>query len=189
MCVLSGPHVFDLNVGPLSSQNKKCFSLWFLPQQPWCDSQQQHVEKKKGKKTTKKRSCELANILPACRSGNIWERNGGRKEDTVSRQEALHSKPCTLTSNKPHISLRRGVLHQAQRWAVYLCFSEWKRKPEPVFRYAVACFNTLDYYARHEKLIRDVASCILFKMYHTPPKLSTRCLIHIHSPVCKFHCF
>lgn len=195
MCVLvAHTYVFNLNVGPLSSQNKECFSLWFLSQQPQCDSQQRHIEKKKKKKS----HVSLQNILLAHRSGNIWERDREQRgRQSVSTQEAMHTDPCTLASNKPHITMSRvnGVsqtspkmscLSSAQRVEAHFTFAAWVSiwLCGGLLQHPRLLLNT-----QYEQLIHEVASCILFEKYDTPPKLSTRCLIHIHSPICKCHCF
>lgn len=118
-----------------------------LPQQPQCDNQQQHVERKK------KGHVSLQNILPAHRSGNIQER-GSREEHKVflHERQRIPTRACWLAA-KPHTSLSpaMGGSQQAQRWAVYLWHRESKRTsflwPQSVFDFAAAwaCFDTLSY--------------------------------------------
>lgn len=102
MCVLSGPHVFDLNVGPLSSQNKKCFSLWFLPQQPWCDSQQQHVEKKKGKKKQQKKGHVSLQTFCQHAEAETYESETGaeRKTQCLGKRHCIASRARWLATNR-----------------------------------------------------------------------------------------
>lgn len=171
-CVCSGcAHVFNLNVGPLSSQNRACFSLWFLPQQPEYNSQQRHVKERKKKKP----------VMWACKTfcwhteAETYESGtGSREEDKVflPERQCIPSRACwqatnhrlpwaewTGYHNKPADELL--IFRPANRSTPHFWSTE--------FDYGLACFNTaaiID--ARHEQLGARLraASCLKSTIPH-----------------------
>lgn len=172
--------VFSLNAWPPSSQKKEVFFFAVsLPQQLQCDNQQRLVEKKKG-------SCELATTFCQHTEAETYESERGSKVFLHERQR-IPTRAC-WQATKPHCGLSRGS-QQAQRRA---------NGSTPHFCGLSQYLTTRRFYSRrHPRLLpntrckwsmREVASCILFKAHDNPPKPSTRCLIQIHSPICKFRC-
>lgn len=178
ICVLQITHVHIFNVGPLSSANKACFSLWFPLQQAKCDSQQP---------SCRKRSCELAKYS-ACAEEEKKEETCEREEDKVLlHQWPTRTKPSSEPRNKPQqrnelsdnrITTSPQMSHLSL--AQYLNQYERTSSLSP----SSSCFCTSDLYQHlnpllnswHQKVVLEVASYILFETrckYDTPPKLST----------------